>query len=211
MIRAISIIYRVLPVDPHHLERPSERGRRAAVLEGGRLRGDRRDRRRSAGRATEADREAPLTALLSVSNTRPSLLGSGKRGRGGADSRAAPRGSRPRRRRCGCRARTARRRRRPDAGGDARRPRPPLGRRPHRLDHAGRPARAWHGRRGAAGLVADDDATGPGDVFPGGARRSALELVVLPGRCQLCVPRCCQPSSVSCRDLPRSSEHSHGS
>ena len=84
MIRAISIIYRVLAVDPHLLERPSERGRRAAVLEGGRLRGDRRDRRRSAGRATEADREAPLTALLSASNTRPSLLGSGKRGpRGG--------------------------------------------------------------------------------------------------------------------------------
>ena len=35
-------------------------------------------------------------------------------------------------------------RRRPDAGGDARRPRPPSGRRPHRLDHAGPPARARH-------------------------------------------------------------------
>ena len=34
--------------------------------------------------------------------------------------------------------------RRPDAGGDARRPRPPPGRRPHLLDHAGPRARARH-------------------------------------------------------------------
>ena len=48
-------------------------------------------------------------------------------------------------------------RRRPDAGGDARRPRSPPGRRPHRLDHAGPPARSPTSTASRSGISAAGD------------------------------------------------------